>query len=83
MIKIQREKCLEIVEPRDIKLGDFDAIVHLRNVPWYDYDPEVLNCFKQKWRNYIKPGFDINVGNVFHNYDFALRDPHQAEFTTK
>ena len=50
-----------------------------RNVPWFDYNPEAVRLFKQRWRNYIKPGFNINVGNTFQNYDLAARDPQQRK----
>ena len=70
----------------------------LRNIPWFDYDPEAVRIFKgiirnifqikyflqfllsnkyfeyakDRWRNYIKPGFNINVGNILTNYDIAM-----------
>jgi len=75
---LPRDECVERTEQRVISLSESHNVnLTLRNVPWFDYDPEVLFIYKQKWRNYIKPGFDINVGNIFTNYDLARRnDPY-------
>lgn len=42
-------------------------------LPWFDYAPESVRIFKQHWRNYIKPGYFLNAGDTFSNYDLAHR----------
>ena len=37
--------------------------------------------FWQHWRNYIKPGFFLNAGDTFTNYDLALRENRIADIT--
>ena len=43
---------------------------------------EILTATKDRWRNYIKPGFNINVGNILTNYDIAMNHDDKIALDT-
>jgi hypothetical protein len=55
--------------------------IALKDLPWFDYAPESFQLYKQHWRNYIKPGFFLNAGDTFTNYDLALRENRIGDLT--
>lgn len=71
------------VEYCDENLPNADATTSqpFRELPWFDYDPQAMRLFKQHWRNYIKPGYFQNAGDLFINYDSAKRENKMENLT--
>ena len=46
------------------------------------FSPESVRVFKQQWRNYIKPGFFMNAGDPYSNYDLALQEDRIKDLTS-
>ena len=45
------------------------------------FSPESMCVYKQQWRNYIKPGFFLNAGDPYANYDLALQEDKISNLT--
>ena len=43
--------CIE-KERRETFMDNYEY--NYRNIPWFDFNPEAVRIFKQKWRNYIR-----------------------------